>query len=110
MKTDVTRAAVSGVGLVPHKVEIAAVAALAEGFCAPEVGIRKLPVIDNVGMAEHGAELHQILFLENVAVNALPAFKMEAILRIIQMPKPQYLAFFCPARRLIRKLVPQQSV
>ena len=44
---------------VAHKAEVAHRAALAEGLRADEVGVRQRAVVDDVRVAEHGAEAFQ---------------------------------------------------
>lgn len=79
--------AITGIGLMTDEIKITAVSALAERLCPLKIRIRQVAKIDDVGMAEHGSQLHQILFLKNMAIYALAAFKVETVLRVfIEMP------------------------
>ena len=52
-----------------NEVEIAKFATLAEGLGADKVGIRQVAVVDDVAVAEHGAEtVNHAIFRENVFV------------------------------------------
>ena len=68
------------------KSKIAHVAALAQGPGADEICVMKLPVIDDVGVAAHGTQLHHSALAEDFRVYTLVALKVEFILWIFRMP------------------------
>jgi len=71
---------------VPDKAEIADFAALTERLGADEIGVREIPVVNDIRMAAHGAELHDISLPEDLSVNALVAFKVEFVFRVVFIP------------------------
>ena len=69
------------------KIKIATVTALAQRLAALEIGVWEIAEVNHIRVAEHGAQLHQISLMEDMPVQTLPAFKVEALLRIfIQVP------------------------
>lgn len=70
------------------KAEIAAVTALTEGLGADEVDVMEIPVVDDVAIAEHGAEaLQKAALAELIFVQALQALEVENMGRVlVQMP------------------------
>lgn len=52
--------AVAGVGSMAHETKVTVVATLAERLGADEVGVGQAAVVDDVGVAAHGTELHEI--------------------------------------------------
>lgn len=66
--------------------KIAKVTALTERPGTDKIGIRKIPVVDDVCLAAHGAELHQASFSEDLRIDALIALKMKNIFWVVRVP------------------------
>ena len=49
--------AVSGVGLVPNEAEVAELPAPAQGLSTDEIRVGQIPVVDDIRLAAHGAQL-----------------------------------------------------
>ena len=72
---------------VADKAEVAAVAALTECFGADEIDVVQIAVVDDVAVAEHGAEAFQYtVFGKQVLIQALYCLKVIILLGIFRMP------------------------
>ena len=77
---------VAGVGIVPHKAEIAPLAALAERLRPDKIHKRQVPIIDDVRVAAHRPQLHQVALPEDLRVDAFVALKVKFIPRVVPVP------------------------
>ena len=59
--------------------EIADVAALTKRLCADEIGVWKIPIVDDIRMTAHGSKLYQASFPKDLCVDAFVAFEVDTL-------------------------------